>query len=236
MRESYTVAIHQPNFFPWMGYFNKIAKSNIFIFLDHVQHEKSDGTWSNRVKFLIDGNAKWITAPINRNFKGTEKLLNIYFSKDYPWRKKFYKSIIFNYKRHDFFEEYIEVIEKLIFFECDNLSQYNINLITQLSKMLNLNKTKFFRSSNFNIDKKSNELLVALIKKVGADIYLSGGGSGGYLKEEIFKANDIILKKQQFKAPIYNQRNTDFFVPNLSILDSIFNVGLEKTRDLIFNS
>ena len=73
------VAIHQPNFFPWLGYFDKIARSDVFIFLDDVQFPKTGGVWSNRVKILIGGEARWSTAPIDRSFTGTRKICEMHF-------------------------------------------------------------------------------------------------------------------------------------------------------------
>ena len=235
MRHNCIVSIHQPNFFPWLGYFNKIAKSNCFIFLDNVQYErKNSGTWGNRVKFLIGGESKWITAPIQRNYKGTKKILNISFHESYPWRIKFHKSIILNYKNHLFFDKYIDFFEKLIFYESDNLSAFNINAIVELSKILKLKDIKFFKSSEFNLEKKSNELLIELVKKVDCDTYLSGGGDKDYLDESLFNKQNILVKKQNFTPLPYYQKSTEKFIPGLSIFDSIFNIGLDKTRNLIF--
>ncbi len=62
------IAIHQPNFFPWLGYFDKIARCETFILLDHVQIQKTGGTWSNRVKLLWAGKARWGTAPVKHMF------------------------------------------------------------------------------------------------------------------------------------------------------------------------
>ena len=74
------VAIHQPNFFPWLGYFDKIRRSDIFILLDDVQFSKTGGVWSNRVKVLINGEGRWLTAPVERNFHGTRNVNQMFFS------------------------------------------------------------------------------------------------------------------------------------------------------------
>ena len=68
------VAIHQPNFFPWLGYFDKIRRADFFILLDDVQYPKTGaGSWSNRVKVMINGEGRWLTAPVDRSFHGTRK-------------------------------------------------------------------------------------------------------------------------------------------------------------------
>ena len=234
MSKNITVSIHQPNFFPWMGYFQKIARSEVFIFLDNVQYEKKGGTWGNRVKLLINGQSNWITAPIHRNYSGTKKILDVSFNNNYPWRKKFFKSIIFNYKNHLFYKKYIDLVETIIFYECDNLCEYNINAVNKLSDILFLEKN-FTRSSNFNIEKKSTELLIELVKKVEGNIYLSGGGDNDYLNKRLFQNENIIVQKQNFKPTPYIQKNSENFISGLSILDCIFNIGASKARSLILD-
>ena len=82
------VAIHQPNFFPWLGYFDKIFKSDYFVFLDNVQFQKTGGNWGNRVPILISNHKNWITVPINRNFSGLKKINEIKIKNDINWREK----------------------------------------------------------------------------------------------------------------------------------------------------
>ena len=130
------VAIHQPNFFPWLGYFDKIARSDTFILLDDVQFPKTGGVWSNRVKILVGDKARWITAPIDRKFSGTRKIYEIYFSSNNNWRDKILKTIEINYKKHPFFDETIKVISSLTMNQETNLSKYNIHVIKTLAKAI----------------------------------------------------------------------------------------------------
>ena len=99
------VAIHQPNFFPWIGYFDKIARCDAFVILDDVQFPKTGGTWTNRVKLPISGEPRWVTAPINRNYSGVRKISEIEFTGNQAWRDKILKIIEFNYKKAPFYVE-----------------------------------------------------------------------------------------------------------------------------------
>jgi len=98
LKTNHTVAIHQPNFFPWLGYFDKIIRSNVFVFLDEVQFPKKGGSWSNRVKMLIAGEAKWVTASIERNYSGLRNINEMNFQAD-NWRVKMLKSLRTNYNK-----------------------------------------------------------------------------------------------------------------------------------------
>ncbi len=97
-----TVAIHQPNFFPWLGYFAKIANSDVFVLLDDVQFPKKGGSWSNRVKLIISGETRWVTAAIDRKYHGTRTNRGMSFLQDITWREKSLKSIESKYNHHPF--------------------------------------------------------------------------------------------------------------------------------------
>ena len=132
------VAIHQPNFFPWLGYFDKIARSDVFIFLDHVQLQKTGGTWSNRVKLLQGGEARWVTAPILRQFHGVLAIKEMEFQPANPWRDKLLKSLITNYSRAPFFVEVLELLEPLIRNPESKLARYNGAAVTAIVEYLGL--------------------------------------------------------------------------------------------------
>ena len=123
---SKTVAIHQPNFFPWLGYFDKIVRSDVFVFFDDVQFPKKGGSWSNRVKMLIGGEAKWVTASIERNYSGLRNINEMNFQDD-NWRVKMLKSLCNNYNKNSFYEETMEVVEPLILNPEKNIAEYNVS-------------------------------------------------------------------------------------------------------------
>jgi hypothetical protein len=93
-------SIHQPNYLPWIGYFRKIARSDIFIFYDDIQFEK--GGYTNRVEFLISKNKTWLTQPIIKTSILDIHIKDILFANDF-WRLKHYKSISLNYSKSNFY-------------------------------------------------------------------------------------------------------------------------------------
>lgn len=219
------VSIHQPNFFPWLGYFDKIARSNIFILLDDVQYQKTGGVWTNRVKLLIANEAKWITAAIDRNYSGTRNINEMHFVSSEPWRKKTLRSIEANYAKHPYFDEVIETIQPLIMNEESNVARYNYHAICNITKALGLDTNHFRLSSQLQKEGASNELLASLTKVVGGDSYMCGGGAEGYQEEAVFSKQSIKLHYQNFKHPVYLQHRSPNFTSGLSIIDSAMNLG-----------
>lgn len=229
------VAIHQPNFFPWLGYFAKIAASDFFIFFDDVQFPKTGGSWSNRVKLLIGGEARWLTAAIDRNYHGTRTICEMRFLNDNPWREKALKSIETYYSRHPFYDETLALIVPLLLNNELNIAEYNIHAVTTIVQHLGLNTSKLIRSSSMSHQGSSNELLCSITQAVGGDIYMCGGGADGYQDESVFNAHGIRLLNQSFVHPIYPQYRQQDFVMGLSVVDALMNVGFDELGQWLRN-
>lgn len=224
------VAIHQPNFFPWLGYFDKIARSDVFIFLDHVQLQKTGGTWSNRVKLLQGGEARWVTAPILRKFHGVLAIRDMEFRLDDIWREKFIKSLIANYARTPHFRAVLNFLEPLILNPERNIARYNGTVIKSIAQHLGFTGDKFRWSSDVRGEGQASEMLVSLTRIVGGDAYMCGGGATGYQEDAAFSAAGIGLIYQNFEHPVYPQIGAKEFAPGLSIIDALMNIGVVELR------
>ena len=225
------VGIHQPNFMPWLGYFYKIKQSDIFIFLDDVQFQKTGSSYTNRVSINISGKASYITIPIKRK-DGTWNINETEFANN-NWKKKIIGTLQANYAKAPFFKENKDLIFDLINYEANNLADYNINFIVKISEKLGLN-TKFLKSSEFNIKTKSTQRLIDLVKKVNGNIYLSGSGGDKYQDKNLYEENNIKLIYNKMPKFEYTQLKTDKFIYGLSIVDVIFNIGIEKLKKIYF--
>lgn len=226
------VAIHQPNFFPWLAYFHKIKQCDCFIILDDVQFQKSSGTWSNRVKILVSGKESWLTLPISRNYNGYKNINEMFF-KDNENKLDLLRKIKFNYRKADFYNDGLKIIEPLILFEEQSISLYNLNAITNLCSHLGINSKKIITSSSLSHNGSSNELLISLVKQCDGDTYLCGNGSLGYLDTKIFTKNAIAITWQEFQAKIYKQQMTSIFIPGMSIIDGLMNIGVKGIIDIL---
>jgi len=228
-----SVAIHQPNFFPWLGYFDKLAKADVFILLDDVQFAKKGGTWTNRVKLLISGEAQWVTAVIDRNYTGVRRINEMAFLSFPDWRKKALATLKMNYGRHPHFGGVMDVIEPLILNPENNPACFNSEAIMVIARQLGLDEKKIQFSSQLEKRGSSSELLVCLTRSVGGDTYMCGGGAEGYQEEAVFSQNNIQLVRQDFVHPEYPQKSSSRFVPGLSIIDVAMNIGWPGAGDLI---
>ena len=225
------IGIHQPNFFPWLGYFYKIYYSDMFVFLDNVKYSKN--SFINRVEILENSKKVWLTNAINYKSKNYINKTEI---ADLCWKEKHCSKIKNAYKNSNYFKEIYNVILNILDKVTEkNIADININIIIQLSNILNI-KTDFYRSSKLKIAKKftGDDRLIKIIHFLRGNQYLSGKGAANYQDEEKFKNNKIDLKYSSFQQKKYMQLS-DTFIEGLSILDPLFNAGIETTVKLIKN-
>jgi hypothetical protein len=226
------IAIHQPNFFPWLGYFVKIVRSDKFIFLDDVQFPKTGGSYVNRSEILVQGKRQWLAAEIKRPH-GTWNINESFFSNP-NWSKKVVNTLQCNYSKAPYFKNHKDFIFSLVLKDVENLAELNINAIVEISKELRID-TSFYKSSELSINTLSTQRLVDIIKHFEGTIYLSGSGGDKYQEAELYKQNGIELQYNTFNHPVYKQLNTDSFEKGLSIIDAIFNIGIDELSKTLHN-
>ena len=226
-------AIHQPNYFPWLGYFDKINRTNAFVFLDAVDYPKSSktmSTWSNRVAISINGKSHWVNCPVIRE-NGKQKICDVQLEPGNRWKDKMAKTIEYSYKKSRHYDEVAEFIFSLIYDESKCLAEYNINNILNICKKLNI-QTEFYRQTELNTTMASTDLLIEITKKINCDEYMCGGGAGGYQEDKKFEEEGIRLVYQNFCCPSYQQKDGEN-INGLSIIDVLFNCGFAETERLI---
>lgn len=227
------VAIHQPNFFPWLGYFDKMVRSDVFVFLDHVQLPKTGGVWCNRVKMLIGGEARWVTAPIKRSFHGVAAINGIEWADDKLWRAKLLKTLSTNYRRAPFFDETMDLLVQLVKLPESNLSHFNIHAIKTIAEHVGVRHEHAVASSQLQVQGAANVMLIDITQKVSGTAYFCGGGASGYQDDEVFVKSNVSLVYQAYIHPEYPQFGNKSFVAGLSIVDALMNLGFEGVRRLI---
>lgn len=225
------LAIMQPCFLPWCGYFFLILRSNIFVFLNMVKLEKN--SWQTKNKILTKNGELYINVPI-----AGSRLQNINtatIDNNPKWRKKIINTISQNYSKHPFFN----LVEELIISDLENknishLHHLNYEIIYKISKRLNFN-TKFENDFDYEFNGNKSEKLKNICKNFNITNYISPMGSREYIESEsILKKNNINVKYLDTREEIeYFQINNNKFKDNLSILDLIANVGLDGALEFI---
>ncbi|HZG00876.1 MAG TPA: WbqC family protein [Chitinophagales bacterium] len=216
------VAIHQPNFAPWPGFFYKIKQSDAFVLLDNVEYQSGNATSiTNRTKIKTPQGELFISVPAK---KGATLIKDVLIDNAQPWRKKMLKTVQQNYTKAPFFKEFFPRFENEINKQHTHLSALNIELIKLGCAWLEI-KTPIQLSSELGIDTDDKNLrIVEICKRLGGTVYLSGNGARKYNDESLFNANGIELRYTTFMQQPYPQLHGEF-VPGLSVLDLVFNCG-----------
>ncbi|MBL8588194.1 MAG: WbqC family protein [Methylobacteriaceae bacterium] len=225
------VAIHQPNFFPWLGYFDKIRRADVFVFLDAVDYPRAGsggmGSWANRVRIAIQGEARWITCPIRRMPLGAP-ILAAEIDDAQPWRRKLLATLHANYARAPNFRAAMSILAPLIEAPIANLATFNSTAIMTLARHLGVS-ARFVRQSELPHAGKATDLLISLVKAAGGSAYLAGGGAAGYQQDDAFAAAGVELVDQGFTPEPYGPSRS--YLPGLSIIDYLMHDGRPLATD-----
>ena len=218
---------HQPDFMPWLGVFYKIRNSDVLRISDHVQYTNS---WTNRVKIKGEsGKAEWITIPI----AATDHRLpicEVKIASGVDWKPRLLGKIHASYRRAPHYGELAEVLETIRAYEGGRLQALNMQLLRLTLKNLNV-ETRVVLGSELGLDPGKTMHIVDSCRKLGCSIYLAGQGAE-YLDESLFAEHGLQLRRSRFVHPVYPQPGLEF-VPGLSVLDAIANLGWARTSDLI---
>lgn len=214
--------IMQPHYFPWSGYFNLMSKVETFVFFDDVQFSKN--SWQSRNQIFINNQKKWITVPLKKSSLNT-KIKNKLIDYSKKWQLKQSKTVIQNYANHPFKKDIVELMTFSSNIKLLNLSDSNIEILKFLAFKLNI-KVKFIKSSDLEVGKERTQKVIEILEKIKAKEYLSPIGAKEYLHLDGFNKNTKVkLLFNDYKCKSYNQKNCKNFVPNLSIIDMIANLG-----------
>ena len=227
--------IHQPDFFPWMGLVNKIANSDIFVILDHTENDPRKPFWCRRVKILVNKEPRWITVTLEKASDGRMfQPINEMIVKDSEQnRLSDLKSYITrSYQRAPFFQDYSYLLDCFFDSSSEKLAVRNIAVIKETMNILEI-EAKVVLSSSLGVTSKATQLNIDLTKAVGADTYLCGNGAAGYQDDELFAQQGIKLRYNSFNPISYPQIGVDEFIPGLSILDALFQIPIERVKQVV---
>lgn len=219
-----TVAIMQPTYLPWLGYFDLIASSQIFVFLDDVEFSRQ--SWQQRNRIKTSTGVQWLTVPVIRKGRSTQKIKDVLINLNAAFHIKHIKTIKQYYSKAPYWERYSDEFSMILNKQHEYLVELNLDLIGWFCQELGI-VTKTIRSSQMNNVENVGkvERLVNICRYLGADHYLSPAGSKDYIdKNNLFINSGIKLSYQNYIHPTYYQLFSDF-IPNMSAIDLLFNEG-----------
>ncbi len=221
---------HQPLFMPWIGYFHKIDKSDIFIIADHAKFTSLG--WLTRNKVKTPNGSVYLTVPVINKYKqgNTIKEIKISYENNH-WISRHLSILKANYSKSPYYQEIMNIINYVLEKPWENLVDLNILYIKSFCDYLEID-TKLLLGSELNIEGSKSDLIIDICKKTDADAFIIGqaGNKWNIDRSSILNEN-IKIMPQNFVHPEYSQ-NFEGFIQNLSIVDILFNVG-KKSIDLI---
>jgi hypothetical protein len=223
---------HQPNYLPYAGFFEKIARADRFLVVDNVQFVKR-GTFGwmhrNRIRSNSPEGWDWLSVPVLSKGKYTQQIREAEIDNSTPWARKHWRSIEWNYRRAPHFKAYADGFRELYEKEWKSFCELSCAFIELILRVLGVSKT-MDRTSALGITGESTGLVLSMCKATGADTYLSGVHGRDYLDEAEFGKQGIRLLFQDYACPPYPQCWPGEFIPNLSVIDLIFNCGPDSLK------
>lgn len=227
------VAMMQPTFLPWAGYFALMDASDQFVLLDDFQFQRQSFQQRNRL-FVGPRQVGWVTVPVeHRGSADLPLLCDVHPVITPRFRTKLGRLLSQNYGFSEHFATLARPMQAIIEQNWQSLADLNIALIRELASMLNLS-TVLLRSSEIGSAGGRSERVADLLRRVGATTYLASAGAEPYMREDgVFPLPDVDTFFQDYSPAAYEQRHSDAFVPYLSTLDLILQVGPDKALDTI---
>ena len=225
------VCIHQPTYFPWLGFFHKLLASDIYVVFDDC--ELGSPSWVPRVNVAVQGRAFLLTVPVHRRFSESLPLRLVKIDNSRSWVRKHLATLRQSYSRAPYADVALKLVDRVFAQSPEYLVELNLECIQEVCRLVGI-ETPMKRSSELApSDLKGTERLVELTRAAGGTHYISGTGSSSYLVPQLFTNAGVAVSVQRFVMRSYKQLNCPEFVPGLSVVDALANVGPDRVRSLI---
>jgi len=219
------VAVHQPQYLPWSGLFDKIDQADLFVVLDNVQYQKNE--WQNRNRIKTPQGWRWLTVPVHYVFP--QRLRDVRVAET-GWQRTHWRTLTQSYRKAPHFDRYAPLLEPLYTARWSWLVDLALAGMACLASALGLVWAPRL-ASEMTLTEHPNQRLIDICREVGADRYLAGSGSRHYLDLPAFERAGLTVEVQQFTHPVYPQLYPPF-EPGLSAADLLFNCGPESLARL----
>ncbi len=215
------VCAHQPDFLPWLGFFQRFRQCDLFVVLDDVQFLRRG--WHHRDKIKTASGVQWLTVPVVKRGRYEQTIADVEIDNDTPWVRKHLGTLRAAYGKTAYFDAHFEAITAIYEKNHRHLIDLNMDFIGYLCSVFGV-APEVRMSSTLGTSATSTQRLVEIVTAVGGTKYLSGLGARDYLEEDAFRDAGLGVQWQAFEHPVYAQQ-FGAFEPGLSAIDALFNVG-----------
>jgi hypothetical protein len=208
------LAAHQPQYLPWLGFFDKMDRADLFVLLDTVQYKKNE--WQNRNRIRTATGWQWLTVPVHVRF--AMALREVAIDESGAWRRKHREALRLHYARARHRGAILPRLDVLLQEPVDGLADLNRRTVTLIAETLGVRTPVILASSLEALPEGADARLIALCHRLGCTTYLAGEGGRGYMDHEAFVRAGVRVETQRFRHPVYPQSYPGF-EPNLSAID-----------------
>ncbi len=219
------IGILQPGYLPWLGFFEQMHHSDVFVLYDDVQYDKNG--WRNRNRIKTADGIRWLTVPVQASLSGQALIHQVKIEHNSNWARKHLLSISQSYSKAPFYRDYLPLFEEAYSRQWDHLIDLDLHFIFKLAQALGLDTRKIVRSSTIAIEGDTIGRLIKICRKFGADIFYEGAAGRDYIDTEAFSTAGVTVRFQDYHHPTYRQLHGEF-TPYLSVIDLLFNHGPES--------
>lgn len=216
-----TLVVLQPGYLPWLGFFDQMHRCDVFVYYDDVQFDKHG--WRNRNRIKTADGIQWLTVPVLHKGRGKQRVCEVGIDNRQPWGRKHIRALRQAYAAAPYLNLYLPEFEALLSRRWEHIADLDIAVTAAICRWLGLER-RIFRSSELDIDGDRSARLLSLCLYFGAERYLSGDAAKSYLEVDLFNRNGVAVEWHDYHCPAYPQLH-GAFVPNLSIIDLLLNVG-----------
>ena len=222
------VAVLQPGYLPWLGFFDQLRRADVFVYYDDVQYDTHG--WRNRNRIKTQNGPIWLTVPVRHSGLDRPRILDVEIDGRSKWAKKHVASLRQAYAGAPFTRAYMPALEELLFRPWERLVDLDMAAAELMAEWFGLRR-RIERASLLGIDGGQSDRLLNICRHFGASTYVSGAAARDYLDVPLFERHGIHVEWQQFAHPVYPQPHGEF-VPYLSAIDLLLNCGGEAAAVL----
>ncbi len=216
------VSVHQPQYLPWLGYFDKIDRADVFVLLDNVQFKKNE--WQNRNRIKTPQGPLWLTVPVL--YKFPQLVCEVGINERERWQHKHQQALLSNYRKAPHWSLLESFFAEIFSRTWTTIAALNIHVVRELASILGITTPLYIASELPPFPEDPDERLIAITRHFGGDTYLAGSGGHDYMDLAKYEQAGVGVVFQEYRHPVYPQLWGDF-EPFMSVVDLIYNQGTD---------